>query len=88
LAEARVPILIEDRISDQEVPPDAQIALSPQETILRRIAALESIVPFILSLLKRLLPAEAPDIERIATQWFQNALPVDEAKTSRLHDGR
>jgi len=71
LAEARVPILIEDRIPDQGVPPDAQTALSPQETILRRIAALESIVPFILSLLKRLLPAEAPDIERIASQWFQ-----------------
>ncbi len=88
LAEARVPILIEDRIPDQGVPPDAQTALSPQETILRRIAALESIVPFILSLLKRLLPAEAPDIERIASQWFQNALPVDEANTSRLHDGR
>lgn len=88
LAEARVPILIEDRIPDQGVPPDAQTALSPQETILRRIAALESIVPFILSVLKRLLPAEAPDIERIANQWFQNALPVDEAKTNRLHSGR
>ena len=71
LAEARVPILVEERPSDSEPVTDAPAVLSQHETVLRRIAALESIIPYILSLLKRLLPAEAPDIERIASQWFQ-----------------
>jgi transcriptional regulator with XRE-family HTH domain len=71
LAEARVPILVEERPSDSGAATDTPTALSQHETVLRRIAALESIIPFILSLLKRILPAEAPDIERIASQWFQ-----------------
>ena len=71
LAEARVPILVEARPSDSGTATDAPAVLAQHETVLRRIAALESIIPYILSLLKRLLPAEAPDIERIASQWFQ-----------------
>ena len=49
-----------------------------ERTVLRRIAAIEGILHFILSVLKRAMPLEAEDIERSATLWFQTATTDDE----------
>jgi transcriptional regulator with XRE-family HTH domain len=85
-AEARV--AIQAQRSDQASKQGGYAALSHEGTVMQRIAAIESVVQFIMSLLKRVLPAEAPDIERIATQWFQSATAADEAETGMLQNGR
>jgi transcriptional regulator with XRE-family HTH domain len=86
LAEARV--AIQTQHSDQVSKHGAYAALTQEGTMMERIAAIESVIQFILSLLKRVLPDEAPDIERIATQWFQRATAADEVETGMAHNGR
>jgi len=72
LAEVRVNATFQDSRPEHGVSAQSHRGVSTEATIMQRIAAIEGIVHFVLSVLKRALPAEAPDIERIAVRWFQS----------------
>ena len=86
LAEAR--LAAQSERSNHEAIQNSQDIQPPEGTAIQRLAATENVVQFILSLLKRLLPKEASDIERIASQWHQSVASVDEMKAGMLHNGR
>ena len=48
-------------------------AIPADNVIMRRVVALESLVHAVLMLLKRALPNEAEEIERLSSLWFQTA---------------
>jgi transcriptional regulator with XRE-family HTH domain len=72
LAEARVQLTVEQSELKEESTSEVLALPLRERTLLQRIAAIEGIIQFMLSLLKRALPTEASDIERIAAHWFQS----------------
>jgi transcriptional regulator with XRE-family HTH domain len=82
LAEARVPILLKESTPEPSDAADAHSARIQEQTIQQRVAALEGIVQFILSLLKRISPTEARDIEQSTARWFPSTRGTQEGEAS------
>jgi len=78
LAKARATSVDDESSPREKNTSDAHANVPHERTILQRIAAIEGLLQFILSILKRVAPSEAPDIERIAARWFQSAMAADE----------
>lgn len=52
--------------------------VSADGKVLRRLAAVENLLHYVLTLLKRALPGDAEDIERVALRWFQAGVGDEE----------
>ncbi len=73
---------------DQKKIPDAPASGAPERTMLQRIAAIEALLQFIVSILQRVAPAEAAEMERIASRWLHAGNATDEDEKGRHQSGR
>jgi transcriptional regulator with XRE-family HTH domain len=76
--------LADERLAAAKVQPrssqarEAQGGLASDRKMLHRVLAVEGLLHYVLSLLKRALPSDAEEIERTSTQWFRMAAIDDE----------
>jgi len=68
LAEARINDATQRR---KHAPRDTSAPVLADSVVMRRIVALEGLVHAVLMLLKRALPSEMEEIERLSSLWFQ-----------------
>jgi hypothetical protein len=77
--------LADERLAAAQVPSrgsqprEAHNGLASDKKVLHRVLAVEGLLHYALSLLKRALPGDAEKIERASAQWFRMAA-IDEEK--------
>jgi hypothetical protein len=76
--------LADERLAAAQVRPrstqarEAHSGLASDKKVLHRVLAVEGLLHYALSLLKRALPSDAEEIERTSAQWFRMAANDEE----------